>query len=150
MKAASNEKKKRMNRNFRCNISELDEQKENNANIMNVFFEAGAVGVLCTVKNHFSMEAALSSSSHVLLALNQHLYLLGNLPKASQDLPITVFKAIDLILNANFFSKLLDPALEFAQIMSRDTREEVMDGLELETTVDPVEPGRAVDVHGSA
>lgn len=114
---------------------------------MNVF-ETGAVGVLCTVKGHFSMEAAFSGSSHVLLALNQHLYLLGNLPKTSQDFPVTVFKAIDLILDTNFFSKLLDPALEFAQVMPRNTREEVVNGLELETTVDPVKPGWAVDVHG--
>lgn len=110
-------------------------------------FETGAVGVLCTAKDHFSMKTALSSSSHVLLALNQHLYLLGNLPKTSQDLTVTVFKAIDFILDANFFSKLLDPALQFAQVMPRDTKEEVVDGLELETTMDPVKPRRAVDVH---
>lgn len=34
--------------------------------------------------------------------------------------------------------------------MSRDTREEVVDGLELETAMEPVQPGSAINIHRGA
>ena len=96
------------------------------------------------------MQTALPRLGHVLLALDQHLHLLADLPQAGQHLSVAVDEPEDLVLNPRLRAELLDERLQLAEVVPRHSREEVVHGLELQTAVDEVEPGGAVDVHGGA
>lgn len=63
---------------------------------------------------------------------------------------ITVHKRQASILDAALLRKLPDQLLASAQIVPRDSRKQMMNGLELQTAVEPVQPLGAVNVHGCA
>lgn len=74
----------------------------------------------------------------------------SDLLKSAQHLAITLHKAIDLVLDTHLFRPDLDLLAGLAQVMARHGGEQVVDSLELQAAVHPVQPGGAVDVHGGA
>lgn len=73
-----------------------------------------------------------------------------NLPKSTQHHAIALSEAVYQVLNVRVLAKVLDERLQGSEVVSRYAREEVVDGLELQTTVDEIEEGRAAHVHGCA
>jgi hypothetical protein len=88
--------------------------------------------------------------SNRLPALFHDPNLLGNIPQSGDDLFIAVIEGEDGIGNVDFATEIHDQLLSAAQIVSRDARIQMMNGLELETTVEKVQPDWAVHVHGCA
>lgn len=82
------------------------------------------------------------------MAIDQDLDLFTNVVEPAQDLLVALDKGEDGVGNAGFAAKLPGEDLGLAEVVAGKSREQVVDGLELETTVDKVEPGGAVDVHG--
>lgn len=73
-----------------------------------------------------------------------------NIRQPTHDLAIPLGEPIQRIRKTDLVTEGADQLLRSSQIMSRDTRVEMMDGLELQTAVDEVQPGRTIDVHGCA
>lgn len=97
-----------------------------------------------------SRQPALSRLSHVLLAGEEVSNLLADLVEAAEDLLVAVGEAENRVGDTGLPAELADVDLGLAEVVARQAREQVVDGLELEAAVDEVEPGRAVDVHGGA
>jgi hypothetical protein len=53
-------------------------------------------------------------------------------------------------LNSVFFTEFYHQLLNFSEVVTGDSREEVMNTLELETTVEPVHPWGAVNILSSS
>ena len=85
-----------------------------------------------------------------LPALLQDPRLFGHLAQSANHLLIAFHKPEDGVRNPDLLAKLPHQPLRLAQIMPRDPRVQMVDGLELETAVDEVQPGWAIDVHGRA
>ena len=94
------------------------------------------------------MQSTLARLRHMFLALDHHLHHLTNLLEATQDNLIPFNEAIAVILHARLLAKLADELLSAAQIVAGHTRKQVVDGLELESAMHPVQPRRTIDVHG--
>jgi len=97
-----------------------------------------------------SVQSTLARLSHVFLAFDQHRHHLAQLLQPRKHNLVPFHKAIALVLDLRLFAELANQALRPAQIVSWYAGEQVMHGLELEAAVEPVKPGRTVDVHGSA
>lgn len=94
------------------------------------------------------MQPALSSLSHVLLTLEHNVELITHVLEPAQDLLVAIGEVEDRVRDTRVVAELSDHELHLAEVVSRHAGEEVVHGLELETAVDKVEPGWAVDVHG--
>ena len=78
----------------------------------------------------------------------QHPQLSGDLAQSADDFLVPLCKTKDDVRYPDLGAKPLDILLRPAQVMSRNARVQMVDDLELETTVDEVQPGRTVDIHG--
>lgn len=96
------------------------------------------------------MQTTFSRSSHILLTVDQDSDLIADLIHSIKHLLVSINEFQDGIGDACISAELLYHGLRFSEIMSRNAREQMMNGLELKTAVNEVQPGRAVDVHGSA
>jgi hypothetical protein len=96
------------------------------------------------------MQSALARLGHVLLALDQRLDLLGNLVQAAQNDLVALDESVALVFELRLLAKLAHQNLSPAEIVPRDAREKMVDGLELQAAVEKVQPRRAIDVHGGA
>jgi hypothetical protein len=85
-----------------------------------------------------SMKSALARRSHMLLTRSHHLSLLSNLLQSAQHNTITRRKPVDHVLDLRLFAELLHESLQFAQIVARDAREQVVHCLELQAAVDEI------------
>ena len=85
-----------------------------------------------------------------LATLLQNANLLRHLAQPADDFLITVVKGEDSVRNAGVLAEFENQILCATQVMARDARVEMVDGLELQAAVKEVEPGRAVHVHGGA
>ena len=88
--------------------------------------------------------------SHASLALSQNPCLPRNVSQMTDNLLITFLESIHRIRDANIFAEIHDQFLTSAEIVPRDTWEQVVHGLELESTMEKVEPLGAVNIHGGA
>ena len=84
------------------------------------------------------------------LASSQNLSLSSNIPQTSNDFLVSIVEAIDSVGNTHIIAELLDKLLSSAQVVARHARIQVVDGLELKTTVEEVKPLRTVNIHGRA
>lgn len=100
--------------------------------------------------NKPSKQAAHPLPRHPPLTLRQNPRLPPHLPQPTHDLAIAAHKPKQRIRDADVETKRPDQALRPAQIVSRNARIQVVDGLELEAAVQEIQPRRAVDVHGGA
>lgn len=83
-------------------------------------------------------------------ALLENADLLCDVAEFANHLFVTIVEGEDGIGDASVAAKVEHQALGPTQIVPRNAGVEMMDGLELKTTVEEVEPGRAVDIHGGA
>jgi hypothetical protein len=81
------------------------------------------------------MQPTLTRLSHVQLTLHKRLYHLTYLCQSTQHNAITLNKAIRAILNLRLLSKLPNQNRCHTQIMTRQTRKQMMYSLEMQTTV---------------
>lgn len=88
--------------------------------------------------------------NHGGLTLCQDGRLSPNVRQSANDLFVTIDETVQRIGNVGFLAEGLDKLLGAPQVVSRHAREQVVNGLELETAVDKVEPLRTIDVHGRA
>lgn len=95
------------------------------------------------------MQAHLPGLSHVLLAIDQHCDLFADFSESTQHFLVTVHESQDRVRNAGFLAEFSNQTLNLAEVVSRHTGEQVVDGLELQSAVHEVHPGRAVNIHGS-
>lgn len=96
------------------------------------------------------MQTTFSRGGHVLLTADQHLDLVAYLLQPIKHLFVPVNKCQDGIGDARIGAKLLHHGLRFSQVVSGDARKQMVNGLELQTAVDKVQPSRAVYIQGSA
>ena len=96
------------------------------------------------------MQPTLPRLRHILLTFDQVPDLRAHLGQPPQHLCVAVHEPQQRVRDARLGAKLLDQRLQPAQVVSRHAREQVVHSLELQAAVDPVEPRRAVDVHGGA
>lgn len=82
------------------------------------------------------------------LAMGEDSRLTSHISQPPDDFSIAIQKSVQRIRDLNLLAELLDQFLRSPQIVARDARVEVMDGLELQATVKEVEPFGAIDVHG--
>lgn len=85
-----------------------------------------------------------------LSTLLHHTQLLGHVTEPADDLFISIVESKDCIWDAGFFAECQDILLSLAKVVAWHAWVKVMDRLELQTTVEEVEPGGTVDIHGSA
>lgn len=86
----------------------------------------------------------------MLLALNHDIELVANILEPAQNLAVSVGEVENRVRNASILAEVADEELHLSEVVARHSGEEMVDSLELETAVDEVEPGRAVDVHGGS
>lgn len=96
------------------------------------------------------MQPALASRSHILLTLDHHLDHIANLLQPVENHLVPLHKPIAVIRHTRLLTKLAHKLLPPPQIMPRHAGEQVVNSLELQTAVDPIQPRGAVDVHGCA
>ena len=96
------------------------------------------------------MKSTFSSLGHEFLTLDKSLHHLANLLKSAQNNLVALNKAIALVLDCCLVTELADQNLQSTQVVARHAREEMVDGLELKASVQEIQPGGAVDIHGSA
>lgn len=77
-------------------------------------------------------------------------YLLRNLAQSADNLLVSIVEREYGIRNTSVTAKLENELLRTTEIVAGDTRVEMMDSLELQASVEKVEPCWAVDVHGGA
>lgn len=83
-------------------------------------------------------------------ALLQDPDLLRHIAESADNFFVPVDEREDRVRDACLPTELHDQLLRAAQVVPRDARIQVVDGLELEPAVEEVQPGRAVDIHGGA
>ena len=81
------------------------------------------------------------------LAFRQDGGLSGYIGQPASDGLVTLDETVQGIRDAHVVAKLLHELLRLAEVVPRDARVEMVDGLELEAAVEEVEPLRAVNVH---
>ena len=83
-----------------------------------------------------------------LPALFQDTDLFRNFPKSPNDFLVAIHECENGIRDTCVATKLEDKLLRATQVVTRDTGVEVVDCLELKTTVEEIKPRRTVHVHG--
>jgi hypothetical protein len=94
------------------------------------------------------MKSTLSSLGHKFLALDKCLNHLAHLLESAQNNLVALDKAITLVLDCGLVAEFADQNLESAQVVARYAREQMVDSLELKSSVEEIQPGGAVDIHG--
>jgi len=84
------------------------------------------------------------------LALRQDRRLAAHVSQSTDDLAVAVHEAEQRVGDADLGAEVLDETLRLAEVVARDPRVEVVDGLELQAAVDKVQPRRAGHVHRGA
>ena len=83
----------------------------------------------------------------MLLALDHDIKLIAYILKTAQNLSVSVGEVEDGVRNTRVGAEIAEHELHLAEVVSRHTGEKMVNGLELKTAVDEVQPGRAVDIH---
>lgn len=96
------------------------------------------------------MQSALTRLRHVSLAMDQDSDLITNILKTVEDLAVAIHKVENRVGNTGFGAKLPDQDLSLAEVVSWKSGEQVVNSLELESTVDEIEPSRAINVHAGS
>jgi len=72
-----------------------------------------------------------------------------NVVHAGNSFDVALDEAGIMVMNSVLLAKSNDQGLTIAQVVARQTREEMVLNLELEAAVEPVHPLGAIDVHSS-
>lgn len=92
----------------------------------------------------------MSRLSHVLVTFHKRSDHLCHLVEPRQDHLVAINKALVVISDPCLFAELNDKTLCLAEVMPGQSREEMVDSLELEATVKKIEPLGAVHIQGGA
>ena len=79
-------------------------------------------------------------SCNSLLAFGKNSSLSTHFRKTAHDLLVTAHKPIERIRDVDLPAKLLDELLCASEVVSGNPRVQMMNGLELETTMDEIQP----------
>lgn len=82
------------------------------------------------------------------MAFGQDLRLASNIRKSSNDLLVSIYKSIQSVRYTHLSTEFLNELLRSPEVVSWYSGIEMMDRLELQATVDEVQPLRTVHVHG--
>lgn len=74
--------------------------------------------------------------------------LLGDISKSTNDFLVAFVKAQDSVRDIHILAKLLDELLRLAEVVARNAGKQMVDRLELESTMEKVQPDRTVHIHG--
>ena len=85
--------------------------------------------------------------SGALLALLHNLQLLSNLSKSADHLFVPVRKGKNHVRDAYIIAKCLDQLLGLAQVVPRETWEQMVNNLKVETAMYKIKPSGTIDVH---
>lgn len=85
-----------------------------------------------------------------LPTLLQNIYLLGDIAQSADDFLVTIEEGKNRIRDPSVAAELQNQLLGAPQVMARDPGEEMVNSLELQSTVEKVKPSRAVNVHCGA
>lgn len=85
-----------------------------------------------------------------LLAFGQNRSLLRDLRQSTNYAPVAVDKPVQCIRDTNLITKVLDKLLRAAEVVPRHAGVKVVNGLELQATMEEIEPGGALDIHRGA
>lgn len=77
----------------------------------------------------------------------QEFGLVSHVGKSSEDFLVAIYKSQDLVLDIDVVGKFLDEDLQAAKVVTRYAGKQMVHSLELESTVEEVEPSRAFNVH---
>lgn len=99
---------------------------------------------------HLLMQSHFAFLCHVILAFHQNLDLFCDLLESAEHLLVSVCEVVDSVWDVGLLAEFLDKCLCLSQVVSRDSGEQVVYSLELQSTVDEVQPSGAVDIHGSS
>lgn len=86
----------------------------------------------------------------MLLASRKNLRLVCDVLELSKDTVVSFDESEDLVVDSCLLAEVPYENRQLSQVMSRHTREQVVHRLELETTVEEVQPFRTGYVHGGA
>lgn len=86
----------------------------------------------------------------MLLARDHDLNLLRDIAQPAEHDLVAIHEPKDRVLDSDILAEFADQSLHPTKVVAGYAREQVVHGLELETAVDKVQPGGAVDIHGGA
>lgn len=95
-------------------------------------------------------EVIMPRLGHMLMAFHEGLNHPGNLVQPRQNDLVTVNKALVIVPDSRLLTEVQNETLCFAQVVSRQPGEQVVDGLELKSSVEEIQPLGAVDIQGGA
>lgn len=93
------------------------------------------------------MQPAFTCFGHMFLTLDYQLQLSGHFAEFAKDVFVSRHKPQPLVLDTCFVAETDDQLLQSSKVVTWYAREQVVYGLELQATMDKIEPRRALDVH---
>lgn len=93
------------------------------------------------------MQSHFAFLCHMILAFHQNLDLFCDLLKSAKHHLVSVCEVVDSVWDVSLLAEFLDKCLSLSQVVSRYSGEQVVYSLELQSAVDKVQPGGAVDIH---
>lgn len=84
---------------------------------------------------------------HWLGALCQNFCLVSNFPQSRQHFFIPFTKPINRILQSNFFAKINNIWLGFTEIVTRQSRKQMVDCLKLQSSMNVIKPLWTINIH---
>lgn len=94
------------------------------------------------------MQSTCSRFRHVFLAFDHQLQLTGHFPQFAKNVFIPGHEAYSLILDTCILAESDHQLLQASEIVTGYAGEQVVDGLELQTPMDEIQPRRTFDIHG--
>ena len=85
-----------------------------------------------------------------LLALSQNSGLSSDLAQLTDDCLVAIDKTHQCIRNVDVAAKLLHKLLRGAQVVARNARVKMVDGLKLQASMEEVQPLRTINIHSGA
>jgi hypothetical protein len=105
--------------------------------------EQGTAALVMMIRENALLGARLS-------AFFEDTDLLRNIAKSANHFLVAIIEGENGIGYASIATKVDDELLGTTEVVTRDARVEVVNSLELQSTMEEVEPCRAVDIHGGA
>lgn len=100
-----------------------------------------------TVRESPVLQSALARLGHVVLTLAEHVQLMADIFEFTEHTGVPFNEPVDVIPHPGLDAKLFNDRLERPEVVTRNPGEQVVDRLELKTSVYEVHPGRTEDVH---
>lgn len=100
-----------------------------------------------TVRESPVLQSALARLSHVVLTLAEHVQLMADIFEFTEHTGVSLDEPVNVVPHPGLDAKLFDDRLKRPEVVTRNPGEQVVDRLELKTSVNEIHPGRTEDVH---